>query len=146
MASPEEYRQLLSDLGLDCIEIKANTLAEGIRALSTVHNIQTQLGQIKSEINSDMKTVRAEYRLRISSAASTSPGLMKDSGKTKPTGRMRANEKERLRRRRDGILQPYENMKTSIDDLITQLDSAKLQTQEFIDKSKRLRDKLTKKR
>ncbi|RLI51184.1 MAG: hypothetical protein DRP09_19470 [Candidatus Thorarchaeota archaeon] len=136
MASPSQYRSQIKNLGLDNLEMTASSIAEAKNAIKRTRNLQKMLRQIKQNINLDMKTIRANYRQKMSTAASTSSTIVTILGKRKLAGQMRASEKRRLRMERDRTLQPYESIKLMIDDLLIQMDSAKAQFQAFIEEIK----------
>jgi hypothetical protein len=134
MASPEDYRQQVSDLGLDHMQIGASSLAEGKDALANVRRLQKELRQIKRNINLEMKTIRAQYKPKIAEAGTTGwTGLL---AMGRGGGRLRASEKRRVRAERDSRLAPYDQVKLTIDDLLVQMDGAKLQLQDFIEEAK----------
>jgi F0F1-type ATP synthase membrane subunit b/b' len=134
MASAEEYRQQVSDLGLDHMEIGASSLAEGKAALADVRRLQKELRQIKRNVNLEMKTVRTQYKARIAAAGTSGwTGLL---AMGRGGSRYRASEKRRVRAERDSKLAPYDEVKLTIDDLLVQMDGAKLQLQEFIEEAK----------
>jgi len=108
VASAKQYGQQIKNLGLELMEIKVSSLSE-----------------MKRNVNLEMKTIRSAYRERMSTAASTSAGIVTLFGKRKLAGQLRADEKRRLSRERDKALRPYENVKLTIDDLLVQMDSAK---------------------
>jgi len=91
---------------------------------------------MKRNVNLEMKTIRSAYRERMSTAASTSAGIVTLFGKRKLAGQLRADEKRRLSRERDKALRPYENVKLTIDDLLVQMDSAKTKLEVFIEEAK----------
>ena len=134
MASAEEYRQQVSDLGLDRIEIEASSLTEGKAAVANVRRLQKELRQIKRNINLEMKTIRAEYKQKIAEAGTS--GLTGLLAMGRGGGKFRASEKRRVRAERDSKLDPYDQVKLTIDDLIVQLDGAKLQLQDFMEEAK----------
>jgi rubrerythrin len=136
VASPEEYRRQIKDLGLERMEIKASSIAEAIDALKRTRGLQKELRQIKRNIDLDMKTIRADYGQRMSTAASASSAIVTLFGKRKLAGQLRADEKRHLRLERDRTLQPYESIKLTVDDLLVQMDSAKAQLQAFIEEAK----------
>lgn len=132
---PDDSQQILG-LGLDGMEISASSVAEAKSALSRVRNLQKQLRQIKRNVNLDMKTIRAEYQQKMSTAASTSSGILTLFGQRKMAGTIRADQKRRLGQERDRALQPYQSINLQIDHLLVQLDSVKLQIDEFIEAKK----------
>lgn len=136
MTTTTEYRHQISELGLDRMEIRASSLAEAKASLTKVRSLQKQLRQIKRNINLDMKAIRAEYRQMTSTAAGTSSTIVGLFGKRKLAGQMRADKKRRLNAERDRKLAPYDTLKLTIDDLLTQMDDAKAQLQNFIEEAK----------
>jgi hypothetical protein len=136
MTSAEQYRHQISALGLDEMRLQASSLAEAQAALDNVRSLRKQLLQIKRNINLDMKTIRAEYQQRSSSAAAGSSAVMSLLGKRKLAGSLRADEKRRLSVERDRKLAPYDNVKLTIDDLLTQMEGGKTQLGEFIEEAK----------
>ncbi len=136
MASPDEYLRQIKELGLERMEITVSSIVEAKDTLKRIRGIQAELRQIKRKTNLDMKTIRAEYRQKMSTAALTSSAIVGLLGKRKLAGQMRADEKRRLRMQRDRTLQPYESIKLTIDDLLIQMDSAKAQLQAFIEEAK----------
>ena len=130
MASEEEYRQQVSDLGVDRMKIEASSLAEGKAAIANVRRLQKELRHIKRNINLEMKTIRAGYKPMIAEAGTSGwTGLLGG-------GKLRASAKRRARAMRDSKLAPYDQVKLMIDDLIVQLDGAKLQLQDFMAEAK----------
>lgn len=132
MKTASEYQLQLQSLGLSKMEFRATTISEAKEELKRVQDIQGKLRQIKKEINTDLKEIRAHYRQQSSNAASKSSTVVEIFGKRKLAGQMRADAKRQLRYNRDQIIQPYENIKLTIDDLLTQLNSAKGQINSFI--------------
>jgi hypothetical protein len=116
MASADEYRQQLKAQDLDRMEISDSTLDEAQKTLADVRNSQKQLRHIKSLINLDMKTIRADYRQKMSTAASTSSTVVSLFGKRKLAGSLRAEEKRRLAGQRDRVLEPHQAVKLMIDE------------------------------
>lgn len=136
MASPEQYWHRIKELGLDHMEIQVSTVSEAKETLKHIRKLQKELRQIKKNINLDMKAIRALYSQKISTAASTTSGILSLFGKRKLAGQLRADERRRLRMERDRTLQPYESLKLTIDDLLIQMDAAKERLQMFIEKAK----------
>jgi hypothetical protein len=118
------------------MEISASSISEAKEALSLARDAQKQLRGLKREVNQDMKAIRAEYRQKSANAASGTSAVLTIAGKKKLAGQARADAKRRLRRERDAVLKPYEDVKLVIDDMIDQLDGAKTQLQAFIDEIK----------
>ncbi len=136
MASAQEYRRQIKNLGLERLEIQASSSTEAKEVLRKLRALQKELRQIKKNINLDMKGIRAVYQQRMSTAAATSSTVVSLFGKRKLAGQLRADEKRRLRMERDRKLQPYESIKLAIDGILTQIDNAKIKLQAFIEEVK----------
>lgn len=136
MASPKEYMKQLEDLGVTRLEIKANTIIEAKSALTNVRNKQKQIRQIKRRINQGMKEIRADYKDRMASAGSGTSSMLRIFGKRGMAGKVRADAKRSLRKELNTLLAPYESLKLMIDDLLVQLDDAKIQIQDWIEEAK----------
>ena len=133
MTTPERYLQIISEMGLEHLEIQVSSISEAKQLLSQMRDYQRQLRFLKRDINSEMRAIRAEYTAKMASAASTTSGIVSLFGKRKLAGQIRAAEKRRLRSERDQILAPYENVKRVIDDLQIQIERAKVQLKAFIE-------------
>ncbi len=136
MKSASDYKRDLDRLGLTRLEIEVSFIPEAREALKQVRNAQKQLRQIKREINLDLKAIRAEYKQRSANAASGSSAALTIMGKRKLAGQVRADAKRQQRQERDSIIQPYDNLKFTIDDLLLQMDVAKGKIQKFIEDAK----------
>ena len=136
MASVDQYRRELKGLGLEKYTIKASNAAEAKAALADVRQKQKALRQMKARINLDMKAIRAEYDQKKQSAGSGGSVLIGMFGKRRAAGQYRAAAKRQVTAERDRRLQPYETLKMSIDDLLLQMDQAKIQIQQYIDQAK----------
>ena len=98
---------------------------------------QKQLRQVKRDINADIKTIRDHYKT-LSDNAQPSGGsiLMGLFGKKGGMRSSVADQRRKLRYERDDMLAPYDGAKQTIDDIITQMDFAKLNIKEWIDENK----------
>lgn len=136
MASPSEYRDQISSLGLNHLSETISNSTEAKATLRCITALQKEIRQIKRNINLDMKMIRAEYRERSSNAAATSSAVFSLLGKRKVAGQLRADEKRRLSQERDNILRPYEGVKLTIDDLLVQMDGVKGRLKSYIEQAK----------
>ena len=57
------------------------------------------------------------------------------------SGSIRADEKRRLSSNRNKAIEPYENLKLSIDDMITQIESGKIRFEKYISENKTTSEK-----
>jgi len=118
------------------MEFTVSSVSEARDVLRQIRNHQKKLRQIKRDINATMKAIRAEYRQQSSNAASGASTVLTVMGDRKAAGKVRADAKRQLRRERDIKLQPYDETKLVIDDLLLQMDSAKAKIQKFIEDTK----------
>ncbi|MCO6452603.1 MAG: zinc ribbon domain-containing protein [Caldilineales bacterium] len=136
MASAQEYRQQLSELGLDDMEIRVSNAVEAKDTLVKIQQLQKDLRQIKRNINLDVKLINAAYREKSAGAAANTSAVLSIFGKRKMAGQLRANEKRRLANERGSIIGQYEGVKLSIDDLLVQMDGIKVELQSYIQEAK----------
>lgn len=135
MATPTQYRKRITELGLDRLEFHVSTLDEAKSWLAKVRTLETQLRQIKREINMEISVIRDNYKTKAASAAS-SGALLEVFGKRKAAGQLRASRKRDLTSQRDREIAPYQQVKLTIDDLLTQTGSAKTQIQTWMTEAK----------
>jgi len=98
---------------------------------------QKQLRQVKRDVNADMKTIRAHYKTLSDNAQPTGGSIF--MGLFGKKGGMRssvADQRRKLRYERDDMLAPYDGVKQTVDDIITQMDLAKLNIKEWIEENK----------
>ncbi|HUW08227.1 MAG TPA: hypothetical protein VM537_00780 [Anaerolineae bacterium] len=126
MTSADEYRRQISALGVDSLETQPSSRADAKATLAHVRSARKELRQIKRNINLDMRAIKAEYRQRLPKAAADSP-----AAETLP-----AAERKRLVAERAQKLGRYGEVKLTVDELLTQMDGAKVQLREFIQEAK----------
>lgn len=132
MKTPDDYRHTLQKMGVVSLRIEASTKAEAKEALKRVRQLQQELRQVKREIALDVKTIRAHYRERKESAAAGSSAILTLFGKRGAAGQVRASERRTLTSEADRQIRGYEDVKLTIDDLLTQMDKAKAQIEQYI--------------
>lgn len=94
--------------------------------------IQKRLRQLKSEINLDIKTVRADYQAQAQKTQSRGTLLGILTGKRRFASRLGAIDRQRAADNRNDTIAPYEAVKGLIDQLLVQLDGGKLQIDEAL--------------
>ena len=98
--------------------------------------MQKGVRQIKKEINLEIKSIRAAYRQKSSTAGEGSALVFSLLGK-KGVGRsLRADAKRNVARERDGVIAQYENLKLDIDNMLIKMDRLKIQLEEYIQNAK----------
>lgn len=132
MPSPEDYHSRALELLPRGGSFTATNAAEAKALKKQITLIQKQLRQIKSEINLEIKTIRAEFQSRSATTKSRSTLLGILSGKRRWAGRLGAIDSQRAANARNDAIAPYEAVKFMIDELIIQLDSGKLQLDEAL--------------
>lgn len=135
MATPEDYRRRISELGLlgkGGLALRANTAAEAKRLLPQIRQLQAELRTLKKAVNFDIKAIRMRYQQQMPTAGAGTSTVFSLFGKRKVAGSIRADAKRQLAAKRDREIGGYEQVKAMIDDLLLQLDRAKVTVQEFI--------------
>ena len=132
MNSPEHYIHRLNELGFSSMKFSISNIEEAKQAQKQALEAQKQLRQLKKDLNLDIKELRSHFRQKSSSAGSGSSAAFQIIGKKKLAGQVRAEAKHNVKREKDSTIAPYERVKYSIDDLLSQLDDVKVQAQSFI--------------
>lgn len=136
MRTANEYFQRFQDLGVDGMDLSVSTLDEAKRALQTCRSTQRELRQMKRDINADLKLVRQHHKEITASAGSGMATALRLFGKRKLAGSISADAKRAARSDRDAATLPYERLKRIIDDVINQLDRAKLNIENWIEEAR----------
>lgn len=135
MATPDDYRRKIADLGLlgkGGLTLGANTAAEAKQLLPKIRQLQAELRALKKEINLEVKTIRMRYQQQMPAAGAGTSTVFSLFGKRKVAGSIRADAKRQLAAKRDREIGGYEQVKATIDDLLLQLDRAKVTVQQYI--------------
>lgn len=130
-----EYDRRIKSLGL-VRQYSITSVSEARAAKTDLTQLQKELRQIKREVDLDIKTIRAQFAQRIASAAQTTSGILGLMGKKGMAGSIRADEKRRLKREQDRILQPYLALKLAIDTQILELNKTKAEIDGIITAAK----------
>jgi hypothetical protein len=139
MSSPQSYKQKLKDLGLmgnSGLSLSAGSVSEAKQGLLELKSLQAELKNIKREIDVDIKQIRLDYQEKMkwqATGASLVPSLF---GKRGLAGRARADVKRSVVNERDQVIREYQQVKITIDDLLVQLEKAKLQFLQYIEQNK----------
>lgn len=113
-------------------ELTISTVADAKAMLKELSASQKGLRQLKKEITLDIKTIRAGYADKMAGAGSAASGVFTLFGQRKTAGSIRADAKRRLKSEQDRQIAPYEQVKLMIDNMINQMDRAKIQLQNYI--------------
>lgn len=132
MNTAEEFYSKMEQDGLLEFALSADTVDEAKLAKKKLILHQKKLRQVKKEVNNTIKVIRAEYSQRTSSAGSAGSTVLSVFGKPKLAGSWKAAAKANLRTKQNAVLEPYNSLKQEIDDQLLQLDSIKIQCDEFI--------------
>ena len=136
MTTAAEYAKRLEAIRLDVASIEVSTIGEANAALTRIRLAQKEVRQIKTAINLDMKTIRAKYEEKIQTAGMGGSAFFTLMGKWKVAGQHRAGAKRNLAAERDRELKPYESLRLAADNLLLQMDKAKILVQNCIDEAK----------
>jgi len=134
ITDPAEYRKRIEDcLGGENISVQIETLDEAKFQKKMVLQQQKELRQIKRQISEDMKNIRAYYQQQSANVQPSVFGIFGQLvGKKGYARNEAAKEKRSIKQEQQTALQPYENIKRTIDNVILQLDRAKLMLTEYI--------------
>ena len=118
------------------LSFEYDTVPEARLALKNLRFIQKQLRQVIKSVNQDMRLIRAKYKAERESISDsgTLTGLF--LGK-RFAGRERQRKKTGLAQLQKNELIPYENVKNTIDQILLQIEGAKLEMENFIAKEPR---------
>ena len=134
MATAEQYLDELQSI-VDS-EFTCSTIPEAKRGIKECNLMKKKARQLKRRVNQEMKEIRAEYKQGESGAGGAVATAFQIFGKRKLAGKVRAQNKQSLQRKRDRVLSPYEEVKHRIDDVIVRLDEVKLKFEEWIAEAK----------
>lgn len=136
MATAKEYRQRITNLGLDSLAISVSNKAEAEATLARLRELDQELKLMKRQLVQEVKEINASYSDLSARTASTSSSVLRLMGQRKIAGQVRADAKRNLASEKSRTTQPYEDVKLTIDDLLNQLAAAKPKLQDFIRNSK----------
>lgn len=96
-----------------------------------LRHMQKQLRMLKTEVNNDMKVIRANYSAQKEKVSGGGFFTSLIAGK-KAAGRIRQSQREAIRRSQANDLTPYQNVKSTIDTLLLELDRIKLELEQTL--------------
>lgn len=132
---PRDYIRKINALGIGKLkESKVRNRSDAQNLLKEIRNMQKGVRQIKKEMNLEIKTIRQEYRGKLSTAGSGSAFVMGLLGKKGAARSIRASAKRGVAQERDQRIAPYEELKVKIDGMLVQMDRLKLQLEQYIQK------------
>ena len=141
MTTPQEYLERLAtavggkvtENGI-AAELEHDETLAGMQSLrKRIVQMQTDIRFIKKQINQEMKEIRQGYSQQ---AANVQPGFLSIMAGKGHARKDVADKKRQLARERDAVLHPYNVVKLGIDDLLTQLDSQKINLGGLIEEEK----------
>ncbi len=109
------------------------TVTGAEKSLIDIRESIDRLTDLRRELNADMKAIRDDYRDKMANAAAGSSTAMNLLGKKQKAGQIKADAKRQLRAKRNETLLPYNEIKTSLDRIIPDLEKQAAQAQKFID-------------
>lgn len=129
MDSPTFQQRISEILGVPAengawrMTITAETTADLKRLLPRIRQQQKELRQLKAEITTDIRNIRAQFDAKASTIQPSVMSLFGGKGLFKQKA---AAERRNVKASRDRATAQMESMKTTIDDLMIRLDRAKL--------------------
>ncbi|MCP4542605.1 MAG: hypothetical protein GY832_36245 [Chloroflexi bacterium] len=108
-----------------------DTIPEAKAQLSDIRQKQKNLRLVKKDVNAEIKTIRARYRERIENIKPRGmTSFLVGKGKAKSIA---ADEKRALRKQQDRELEPYDEIKRNVDNLLVQMDETKIGLTTWLD-------------
>ncbi len=104
--------------------LSAETPAEAKRVVARIRQQQKELRLLKTDLAADIREIRARYDAE---AAAVQPSALSIFGGKEAFRRSAANKKRQIKAQRDKSTAGMEAMKRIVDDLLIQLDRAKLE-------------------
>jgi len=128
MASADQYRQQFLQLKWDDLKIEGSSFTlELLKERKSMLRLrQSELRQIKRCIDMDIKAIRAEFSIAASRESANSHTWTTILAGRGAAGKLRADQKRRLSIKRDQLIAPYESLKLTIDQLLTDLESVRM--------------------
>ena len=138
MASPQEYRQKITDMGLDDWETKVSSIPEAQKIMAHLRKIKSNLWELKREIKTDISSVWDKYReeTKISNGNVFGNALFTAFFGKRTAYQVRKQAREDLANNRDQFIAAYHEIDSIIDDLLKQLNDNIEKIQTFIVESK----------
>jgi len=118
MTTPAQYQHQLSQLRLEDIRVDGVTPAEARESLNQLLDLEKHAQEIERAVNLDIQVLRSHYQGRQASAVAGNSSRVIVSNKRRVGGSMRAEEIERLTAEWDSKLNPLEEIKKEIQELL----------------------------
>lgn len=112
-------------------EVAPETSREAKQQLAQLRQLQKRLRQVKREIGGEIKEIRAHYKAKVSQVG---PSIFAGSKKTDQR-RDVARQKRHLREEQDQSIAPYDQLRLGIDNILLELDEAKLEIQNWLEQN-----------
>ncbi len=148
MASPQEYRSKISEMGLDKWSFCVTSIQEAQKSLSQVRDFQSNLWELKRAIKVDVSVIWDNFREEAKDSSGDS--IVAAFLGRRRSNRIRKHTREQLAKNHDQLIAAYREVESIIDDLLKQLDDSATKLRSFIDKlsteDKKRRQESTKRR
>ena len=109
MKTAQQYKNQVAEIDLAQIKTENLTPAEAKQNLSRLEEIHTRVRELEVSLNLDIHALRSQYQGRIASHS------------INPRHNARIEEERRVEEERDAKLAPYEEARTQVRTLITEL-------------------------
>lgn len=135
--SPQQYKDALKKiLGGSELRVKASNAEEAKLLAKQMTIMQKEITALKKDVSATMKDLRSHFTAEKTEVRA---GLISSVfGGKKDQGQDRAKQKEKLRKEQEKVLAPYEAIGRSADDLLLQIDKAKLEIGKWLQTGKPL--------
>jgi len=132
MATVEGFRQRISEVGLDQLQVAPSTASEAKGTLARFRLAQRELCLIRRDIDLQIRSLRSDaVRLEQATAAAVGRGFPSPVRGGQARARAAA-AKRAMQDELDREILPYKALQHSIDNMLLELDKSKLQLQEYI--------------
>lgn len=134
MPSPQEYRNRISQLGIDGWSESVTNIDEAKAALSRAIESKNSLWEMRKGIKKDVNRVWQEYKKASQNSSGNSLGKAVFTGifGKRALYKIQAQERSQLNNERDKWLLAYDDVQSIIDDLLNQLGRHKKSLQKYI--------------
>jgi len=113
MKTPIQYKNQLTELGIDQIKTDGESQAEAENSLSQLAEILQHVKDIETSLNMDIHALRSQFQGRIGALS------------INQHHKSRVEEEQRVVEERDTKLAPYEEVKSQLQTLLAELEEKK---------------------
>jgi len=129
---PKFYREQISNLEIEGLNLKVNSVADTLQLLVKLRKIEKTLVKIKYNIRMDTRSIRKEYLKRIEEL--NKPVKVMKVFNRKLNKKDSLKFKKKIVDERDNKIKPYELLERLIDDYLLQIHDARNNLENYMEK------------